>query len=202
MTAYRYPLARDGVFATVQGEGLLLGVPTVFVRLGGCSEGCPGCDTDYRVASRATAAEIAKAVVNAAAPGTEWVWVTGGEPTDHDLAPLLDALHGVGMRAALATCGKRRVVGEWDFVSVSPHSWGGWVQRAGGMFPGSQLNVVPGLNGLRLADAPTVDPEQWGACWVTPLHGDVDSLADCRWWVDNRKGWRLGIQAHKQWGLK
>lgn len=46
--ADRYAIAPNGVFPTVQGEGAMLGVPTLFVRLAGCSVGCAGCDIDYR----------------------------------------------------------------------------------------------------------------------------------------------------------
>jgi hypothetical protein len=55
-----YPLAAQGVYPSMLGEGLLMGLPAVLVRLAGCSVGCPGCDTDYRVTERATAAEIAR----------------------------------------------------------------------------------------------------------------------------------------------
>ncbi len=34
---------------TVQGEGALIGMPTVFVRTGGCDFRCSWCDTLYAV---------------------------------------------------------------------------------------------------------------------------------------------------------
>ena len=36
---------------TVQGEGALIGRPTVFVRTGGCDYRCSWCDTRYAVLS-------------------------------------------------------------------------------------------------------------------------------------------------------
>lgn len=203
----RLPLAPDGVFATVQGEGLLMGEPTVFVRLGGCSVGCPGCDTDYRVADRATPAEVARLAADVATPAASWAWVTGGEPTDH--APLLPALFAelrrAGFRVALATSGVRafgptgRAAGGPDFVSVSPHRLDpSWVVRRG-----DQVNVVPGLNGLTLADLDAA-PADWFAGFptrfVTPAWGaDPVPVID---WVMRRPGWRVGHQAHKHWGVK
>lgn len=65
----RYPLARGGgVFATIQGEGALLGVPMVFVRLAGCSVGCPRCDTDYAVGERMDARDVARAAAETMRP--------------------------------------------------------------------------------------------------------------------------------------
>ena len=37
---------------TVQGEGVLIGTPTVFVRTGGCDFQCAWCDTLYAVEKR------------------------------------------------------------------------------------------------------------------------------------------------------
>lgn len=203
-----YPLAKQGVFLTVQGEGVLLGAPMVFVRLAGCSVGCPECDTDYRVHERVGAAEIARRA--SAFTQTDWVWVTGGEPTDHDLLPLFAELRRAGFRIALATAGARDlpggvVQGGPDFVSVSPHTFSEkWLKRRG-----DQLNLVPGLNGLRLADldeatiAQCVDgfPHRFVTpLWYTPADR-VERVGECVEWVQRHPGFRLGIQAHKLWGL-
>ena len=37
---------------TIQGEGALIGKPTVFVRAGGCDYRCSWCDTLYAVDSQ------------------------------------------------------------------------------------------------------------------------------------------------------
>jgi 7-carboxy-7-deazaguanine synthase len=204
-----YPLAKPGVFRTVQGEGVLLGVPMVFVRLAGCSVGCPECDTDYRVRSRATADDIARRVVEEA-DGAEWVWVTGGEPTDHDLAPLVAAVKKYGFRVALATSGVKPVprgdaagVGlcGFDFVSVSPHRVdGSWVLRRG-----EQLNFVPELNGLDWHAMDGVDVSGFAHKFITPVWdnetGRARQVRDCADWLAAHRGWRLGIQAHRYWGV-
>lgn len=217
----RYPLAPQGVFETIQGEGVLLGEPMIFVRLAGCSVGCSKCDTDYSVASRATANEIAAMVVNAARlpppPGQRpaedvrsaerWVWLTGGEPCDHDLTELVEALHVVGYRVSLATSGQANDHAGWglwpfgvDWVSVSPHDpqklrWKN----------GHQLNVVPHLKGFDLKDFERYGLHDWSKGFpekfVTPCDGVRESVVECAAFVRRNPGWRLGVQAHKVWGL-
>ena len=203
-----YPIAPNGILATIQGEGALLGVPMVFVRLAGCSVGCPQCDTDYHVAERLTVSEI-RARVETVRGDASWVAVTGGEPADHDLAPLLQELRLCG-RIALATSGMKglgaagRLV---DFLSVSPHGQPNELK----ILSGAQLNLVPGLNGLRLDDWHTFnfDFSRFEHRWVTPLHselGNAKYMADCLRFIRMRAfaggaSWRLGVQAHKLWGI-
>jgi 7-carboxy-7-deazaguanine synthase len=191
------PLAPQGVYWTLQGEGALAGLPTGFVRLAGCSVGCAGCDTDYSVAERASVAEIVRRCVEVRG-AAEWGWVTGGEPSDHDLTALMPALQDAGFRVALATAGVRpihrgkRFV---DFLSVSPHSVEKWVQRRG-----DQINLVPGLNGLRLADfEPLVAECEEGFThrYVTPCDGKPETFDECLAWVKAHPGFRIGAQLHK-----
>lgn len=205
-SASRYPLAKDGVFWTIQGEGLMRGVPMVFIRLAGCSVGCLACDTDYRVAERVTVDEILQRVDTVTPPYSEryaalpqWVWITGGEPTDHDLRPLIAALHGQRKAVALATSGVREVGGLGvSFLSVSPHTTT-FTQTTG-----TELKVVPGLNGMTLAALDGKDL-RFEAKFVQPLWGDGPttrkSLRLCVDWVLEHPDWALTDQGHKEWGL-
>jgi organic radical activating enzyme len=120
----QYPLSPNPIFWTLQGEGHLRGFQMAFVRLAGCSVGCAQCDTDYRVDSRATAEEIVDRVTEVQPKGDRdgWVWITGGEPTDHNLRPLLSALKARGFSTAVVTSGVRRLIEPVDWLSVSPHS--------------------------------------------------------------------------------
>lgn len=193
-----YPLAPQGVFRTVQGEGVLLGVPMVFVRLAGCSVKCGGCDTDYSEHSTWSLDAIGDAV-RACRGNAEWVWVTGGEPADHELWPLLEVARLNG-RVALVTSGRKslgagsRLI---DFLCVSPH--GKPEQLV--LRRGSQVNLVPGLGGTRLRDWEAFDFSGFEHRWVTPFDRDAGTVTECLGWVANHDGWRVGCQAHKNWGV-
>jgi 7-carboxy-7-deazaguanine synthase len=195
----KYAMSKQGVFKTMQGEGAMAGEPCVFVRLAGCSVGCPECDTDYSAAGEMDENEIAREV--AGLSGSSWVFVTGGEPTDQDLTPLVRRLRSVGFRVALNTSGVRPVqLGAWydgfDFVSVSPHRLDdSWVQRSG-----DQVNLVPGLNGLSLDSADPKAFARFNHRYVTPMSRSM--VPECVAWVEANVGWRLGFQAHKTWGIQ
>jgi 7-carboxy-7-deazaguanine synthase len=78
-------------FASVQGEGGLIGAPTFFIRLDGCPLRCSWCDTPYALAGDA-GTEMAPAKLAQHAAGFDRVVITGGEPLVQDIRPLVEAL--------------------------------------------------------------------------------------------------------------
>ena len=70
------------IFHSLQGEGELTGVPSVFVRSSGCNLRCAWCDTPYASwnpeGEARTVAQIMSAVEQY--PSTRHVVFTGGEP--------------------------------------------------------------------------------------------------------------------------
>ncbi len=93
-----------GLFRSLQGEGPWAGRPEVFIRLAGCSVGCPWCDTKEAwerppsfplpeggvLPNPVEAEEAARLAEEAARPGTRWISLTGGEPLEQ--APFLLAV--------------------------------------------------------------------------------------------------------------
>jgi len=168
-----------------------------FVRLAGCSVGCVECDTDYRVARRvelpALVDEIAGVIP--AAFTWPWIWITGGEPTDHDLGPLVAACHDRRWRVAVATSGVRAFALPVEWLSVSPHS-----ARLAQRF-GHELKITVGLNDLSWAAVEVLGRElsfPWR--FIQPLWAG-DDAERCQQFVLAHPGWRLTGQAHKTWNL-
>ena len=69
------------IFHSVQGEGRLVGVPSVFVRTSGCNLRCWFCDSPYTSWSpEGDNLTIAEILTRVAEFPSHYVVVTGGEP--------------------------------------------------------------------------------------------------------------------------
>lgn len=188
-------LAVAKIFCSIQGEGALAGVPMTFIRLAGCSIGCSLCDTNYRATERLTAEQIVERVRQF---GRRNVWITGGEPTDHDLRPLLDLLTAGCFWRALATAGYRDVPYRVDWLSVSPHD-----PSKLKVFGGDEIKIVPSLNGFSLADFEPLLPRlAFTHGYVQPCEGRPETVQECIGFAMRHAGWRVGGQLHKAWGLE
>ena len=91
------------LFLSIQGEGLMMGVPTFFIRSVGCNLSCSWCDTGYSMSGgeEMSVEEIMRQVGDCG-----HVCVTGGEPMlQPDIADLLDALVRAGKHTVLETNG-------------------------------------------------------------------------------------------------
>ncbi|MFP4051476.1 MAG: 7-carboxy-7-deazaguanine synthase QueE [Thermoplasmata archaeon] len=80
------------IFYSIQGEGKQMGLPTIFVRAGGCNLKCDWCDTKYawEGGKKMTIEEITESVDDFPA---KRVCLTGGEPlVQNEIYELIDAL--------------------------------------------------------------------------------------------------------------
>jgi 7-carboxy-7-deazaguanine synthase len=93
------------IFHSVQGEGRLLGIPSVFVRTSGCNLRCAWCDTPYASWSPEGEEMSLDAIVEAVGRfGCRHVVVTGGEPMiARGIAELLARLRQHGHHLTIET---------------------------------------------------------------------------------------------------
>ena len=109
-------------FMSLQGEGMLVGVPSFFIRTSGCNLRCRWCDTPYTSwlpeGGRRTVAEI---VAEAGAAGVRHVVVTGGEPLlQREIGDLTVRLRESGLHITVETAGTVDPDFECDLLSLSP----------------------------------------------------------------------------------
>jgi 7-carboxy-7-deazaguanine synthase len=111
------------IFHSVQGEGELAGVPSVFVRTSGCNLRCIWCDTPYAswnpVGDEISVDDLVERVC--AYPARHIV-LTGGEPMiARDIHFLAARLRGLGKHITIETAGTVPPDGiACDLASVSP----------------------------------------------------------------------------------
>lgn len=111
------------IFYSLQGEGFLAGVPSVFVRLAGCPLRCKWCDTKYAWAEDAgqdrSIAEIVEAVCKC---HCKFVVITGGEPmVNFEIRQLARELKAAGKYITIETAGIAYIPEiACDLMSISP----------------------------------------------------------------------------------
>ena len=114
---------------TIQGEGALIGEPTVFVRAGGCDYRCVWCDSLHAVDTRfrhdwakMSAQEVWGKVRDLSGGQPLTVSLSGGNPAIQDFAPLIALGTAEGYRFACETQGSiaRPWFADLDTLVLSP----------------------------------------------------------------------------------
>ena len=111
------------IFYSLQGEGFLAGLPSVFVRLAGCPLRCRWCDTKYAWAETAgTDYSIAEIIQTVQQWPCKFIVITGGEPMiNSDLRQLAQELKAAGKHVTIETAGIAFIPDmSCDLMSISP----------------------------------------------------------------------------------
>ncbi|MEZ2128326.1 MULTISPECIES: 7-carboxy-7-deazaguanine synthase QueE [unclassified Sinorhizobium] len=114
---------------TIQGEGVLIGLPTVFVRSGGCDYRCSWCDSLHAVDSRfrdewcaMSTEQVFAEIIRLSGGKPVMVSLSGGNPAIQPFGELIERGHAEGYRFALETQGS--IAREWfadlDVLVLSP----------------------------------------------------------------------------------
>ena len=111
------------IFYSLQGEGFLAGVPSVFIRLAGCPLRCKWCDTQYAWDAKAgqefSVEEIIKTIKKWP---SRFVVITGGEPMiNSQIGELAAQLKKIGKHITIETAGIKFIANlKCDLMSISP----------------------------------------------------------------------------------
>jgi 7-carboxy-7-deazaguanine synthase len=110
------------IFYSIQGEGSLVGVPSVFVRTSGCNLRCTWCDTPYTSwqpeGEELTIEQVAARVQTF---GAAHVVITGGEPMiAPEISILTEAVGRLGKHITIETAGTVYQRVRCDLMSISP----------------------------------------------------------------------------------
>ena len=192
-------------FYTFQGEGVHAGKAAYFIRTFGCPVHCPWCDSagtwhpDYipekivRWSPEDLVAEVAKSKA-------EFVVVTGGEPAIHDLAPLVEALHAIGMKVHLETSGAFVIKGDFDWITLSPKRWK--LPLAVNIDRADEFKIIVDQDGA-IVEYTEVLGKTDKPVWLHPewsKHSDTETLDAITEWVKAHGApFRAGWQMHKHY---
>ncbi len=95
------------IFKSIQGESTYAGLPSVFVRLAGCSLSCKWCDTPYaRVPDEAVERSVDEVISEVKRFNCNLVEITGGEPLEQaEAVELSTRLVEAGFKVLIETNG-------------------------------------------------------------------------------------------------
>ena len=110
------------IFYSVQGEGILAGVPSVFVRTSGCNLRCTWCDTPYTSwKPEGTEMPLDTILADVGRQSATHVVVTGGEPMiAEDIVVLTHRLKEMDLHVTIETAGTVYKPVGCDLMSLSP----------------------------------------------------------------------------------
>lgn len=216
MCANRLPRAVDlkinEIFYSIQGESLLAGKPTVFVRLSTCNLRCTWCDTRHSF-WKGSVRSIQSIVDEVDSHGAKYVCVTGGEPLGQQgVYPLLEALLARNYMVSLETNGsfsiKKVPAAVIKVIDVKCPDSGeedsfAWenIELAG---PSDQFKfVVASRADFEWSREFVARHELTDRCAVlfSPVHGKVAARDLADWILESRQPVTLQSQMHKElWG--
>jgi 7-carboxy-7-deazaguanine synthase len=110
------------LFYSIQGEGALIGVPSIFIRTSGCNLRCSWCDTPYTSwQPEGTDLTLDQILDEVAAHPARHVVVTGGEPMiAPDIIALTERLRARNLHITIETAGTVFEPVACDLMSISP----------------------------------------------------------------------------------
>ena len=187
-------------FHSLQGEGHHTGRSAFFIRLAGCDVGCPWCDTKHSwpqsVHPERRAQQLALDAEKAAREGACFTVITGGEPLQHNLDTLTDALSDRALPKHLETSGVGSLSGRFEWITLSPKAHNppqnDILQRC------NELKVVVhNPSDLSFAERMAHLTQEGTILLLQPGWGSEQGMRLAIDYVQQHQNWRLSLQTHK-----
>lgn len=192
-------------FYSFQGEGVHQGRAAYFIRTYGCPIHCPWCDSagtwhPHYKANNRPRIDIDQLVQNAQKTAAEFVVVTGGEPTIHELNPLVNALHHVGLPVHLETSGSFAITADFDWITLSPKRWKHPLKES--IQKADELKIIVDHVSAIAEYSQLIGTEYPGQnVWLQPEWSQVNNAqilnAITEWIKRYGAPYRAGLQSHK-----
>lgn len=192
------------IFYSVQGEGMLVGTPAVFVRLSGCSVNCKFCDTKHQTSKEMSVDDIDKEIDNVCNHRDDCcaVVITGGEPLEQDITPLVKRLRKLGYYLCLETNGrqepKTRLLEMFSHITVSPKQF---MHFAWTMWANEFKIVICKDTGID-ACIPDCLRDVTVPVFLQPVSNDLSVVRRIVAFIKQHDKFRLGFQLHKLFKLR
>jgi 7-carboxy-7-deazaguanine synthase len=210
----RYAIAER--FKSIQGEGVFAGMPMAFIRFVGCSVGkriCSACDTDFeKMHNWHGGGMYDEEELRRWAQPYKHICLTGGEPLDQDLQPLVRTLWNVGAIIHVETSGTKAPSGGFLLLPEQRHRLWLCVSPKPGFsevvitLANEVKVIVPGLGGPQAEGWPTIeDALRWAdagkVVFLQPRNAkhdvDKDNLQLVMDLISEHPQLRLSVQLHK-----
>jgi 7-carboxy-7-deazaguanine synthase len=218
-------------FTTIQGEATWTGRPPIFIRLQGCTVGCPWCDTKHTWRlDEASRVEVQEALTKPQSGTAAWalasvddlirrcrdarpishVVITGGEPCAYDLRPLTGMLLAGGFSVQVETSGTYPVLvtpGTWVTLSPKVDMPGGRMVLTQAISRADEIKHPVGKE-ADLDALAEILARRRGALsppcpvWLQPLSLSPKATAFAAEACKANGSWRLSIQGHALAGIR
>ncbi|HTO39237.1 MAG TPA: 7-carboxy-7-deazaguanine synthase QueE [Brumimicrobium sp.] len=185
-------------FYTIQGEGHYSGRAAYFIRVAGCDVGCVWCDVkESWEAGAHPIVSLEQLLKEVAETPTDFVVLTGGEPTMYSLISLVQALQEIGKEVAIETSGTNDLDVELDWYCFSPKK-----------FKKPVAEAYAKANELKIVVFNQSDFE-WAEGHAKMVNEDCLLYLQPEWskeaqmlpliieYVKNNPKWRVSLQTHK-----
>lgn len=198
------------IFATLQGEGLFVGVPSVFIRLGGCNLACDFCDTEFEDATITPLADIMQKIKDIALNDNgvrvrRLVVITGGEPLRQNIVLLCEQLLADGFAVQIETNGTlyRDLPEKVDIVCSPKNTGRGYMHiREDLLRRISAFKFIISASQRDYNNVVDVGQGEYGIpVFVQPMdeYDEIKNAANTNLALElaNTHGYRLSLQTHK-----